>query len=52
MAKMIPLFYHSEFGEMALGTLDICWQDSSSVAYNVLSKPHDDFNKKSVVGLS
>ena len=45
------LFFR-EYGEMALGVLAICWQDSSIRAYNMLSKHHIDFNNKTIVEIA
>ena len=50
--QLLIFFYSREYGEMALGILAICWQDSSLLAYNMLSKRHEDYNNKTVVEIA
>ena len=45
------LFFRA-FGEMALGTLAICWRDSSVQAYHLLGKRLPDFNNKTVIEIA
>lgn len=42
----------SEFGKMALGTLDISFRDSSAQAYSMLSRPLPDFNNKTSIEIA
>ncbi|XP_052825070.1 transient receptor potential cation channel subfamily M member 2 [Octopus bimaculoides] len=42
----------SEFGKMALGTLDISFRDSSAQAYSMLSRPLPDFNNKTAIEIA
>ena len=37
---------------MAVGVLAICWRDSSILAYNMLSKCHEDYNNKTVIEIA
>ncbi|KAL3880135.1 hypothetical protein ACJMK2_032401 [Sinanodonta woodiana] len=41
-----------EFGQMALGVLDICYRESSVLAFDVLSKRLPDFNSKTVIEIA
>ncbi|KAJ8317915.1 hypothetical protein KUTeg_003006 [Tegillarca granosa] len=41
-----------DFGQMALGVLDISFTDSSAQAYSMLSKPLPDFNNKTPIQIA
>lgn len=46
------LFVFREFGNMALGVLDISYRDTSAQAYSMLCRPLPDFNNKSTIEIA
>ena len=48
----VPVNFSREYGEMALGILEICWEDNSLLAYSMLSKRHEDYNDKTIIEIA